>query len=117
MWTVSVNAAQSELNESDGRTYGRHERKHHVTFLNLYISILRLYHEYSNNGLAVFQCNRIIIMLQRKGNPLYDNDIRQFLPYRVTVQRARHGVMGNSNCNRSNYIVCRLFSVIIIVSD
>ena len=52
MWTVSVKAAQSELNEPDGRPYGRrnsvrtsvgptsgrHERTyHHVTFLNLYI--------------------------------------------------------------------------------
>ena len=27
-------------------------------------------------------------MLQRQGNPLYDNDLRQFLPHPVTVQRS-----------------------------
>ena len=40
MWTVSVNAAQSELNESDGRPNATHNEGspyHRVTFLNLYI--------------------------------------------------------------------------------
>ena len=55
MWTVCVKAAQSELNESDGRherrmnvrssvrlTADRHER-HHVVFLNVYIDMFSLH--------------------------------------------------------------------------
>ena len=59
MWTVGVKAAQSELNESDGRPYERrnsvrtsvrHERTyHHVAFLNLYIDM------------SVLRCNKLYI--------------------------------------------------------
>ena len=49
MWTVSVKAGQSELNEARVTNEQTKERAHHVTFLNLYIdkfytvgSLLRL---------------------------------------------------------------------------
>ena len=37
MWTVSVKAGQSELNEAMVTNEQTKERTHHVTFLNLYI--------------------------------------------------------------------------------
>ena len=43
LWTVSVKAGQSELNEAmvtnEETNKQRKERTHHVTFLNLYIDV------------------------------------------------------------------------------
>ena len=94
MWTVSIKPARTKLNESDGRpprtaylrTSGHHERKHHVTFLNLYIDLIvrscenvdqHIFTQTTTQQFALFHYNGLIftfrnyILKYRKRNDVY----------------------------------------------